>query len=103
MHRQSAGIRITVRPLPVTTRGNVLLTRFRRISVRRVILTMCFNFQDCRVAAHVVGVFGREQFRRRRFLQTGKVVRRLDEKITVFDRTIRMRQENVSGETVCRA
>jgi len=57
---------------------------------------------DRRVVAHGIGVFGRKQFQRRNLIQTGKVAGRVDEKITVFGRTVRLWQTHVSWEAIHR-
>lgn len=47
-------------------------------------------------------MLGRRQFQRRNLVQTGEVAGRVDEKITVFGRTVRLWQTNVSWEAIYR-
>lgn len=61
-----------------------------------------FFYSERYAVAHGVGVSGRKQFQRRDLVQTGKVDGRINEKITIFGRTVRLWQTNVSGEAIRR-
>lgn len=50
----------------------------------------------------MVGVSGRQQFRRRVLLQTRAVAGRADEEVAVSGRAVRLWQANVSGQAVRR-